>query len=179
MRTAIMISGRGSNLQALLDLASSLRVSLVVSSTSSALGLFRARRMGLQTLILDAKIDYKKLNSELENRGVQKIFLAGFMKIIPASFVKQWEGRMINIHPSLLPLYPGLSAFEKSFAEKNHLGVTLHQVTAELDAGPKLRQVRFFEQSKWTGVNLGLSEAQQRLSFTEQRLVREVQHLWK
>ncbi len=179
MRTAIMISGRGSNLQALLDLASSLRVSLVVSSKMSAQGLFRARRAGIQTLVLDAKIDYQKLNLEFQKRGIQKLFLAGFMKIIPASFVQQWQGHMVNVHPSLLPLYPGLSAFEKSFEEKNHMGVTLHQVTTELDAGPKLRQLRFFKKSDWAQNKLDFSEAQQRLSFTEQRLVREVQHIWK
>ncbi len=176
MRTAIMISGRGSNLQALLDLASSLRVSFVVSSKASAYGLFRARRQGIQTLVLDAKIDYQKLNSELKNRGIKKIFLAGFMKIIPESFVKQWEGQIINIHPSLLPLYPGLSAFEKSFADKNNLGVTLHQVTPTLDAGPVLRQLQFFKKSQQS---LIFPEMQQKLSFAEQRLVREVQHLWK
>ena len=179
MRTAIMISGRGSTMQALLDLASTLRVSLVVSSKATALGLLRARRSGIQTLILDKKIDYKKLDQELKKRGVEKIFLAGFMKIIPDFFVKSWEGRIVNVHPSLLPLYPGLSAFEKSFEEKNHMGVTLHQVTAQLDEGPRCRQYRFFEKSKWADQHLELDEAQQRLSFAEQRLVREVQHLWK
>ncbi len=179
MRTAIMISGRGSNMQALLELSTSLRVSLIVSSKASAPGLYRARRAGIQTLLLDPKIDYEKLDHELKSRGIERVFLAGFMKILPVNFVNQWKDRMINIHPSLLPLYPGLAAFEKSFADKNHLGVTLHQVTATLDAGPILRQVRFFRKSDWDQKALTLTEAQQRLSFTEQRIVREVRHLWK
>ena len=179
MRTAIMISGRGSNLQALLDLASSLRVSVVVSSKASALGLLRARRSGISTLVLDSKIDFKKLDQDLKSRGVQKIFLAGFMKILPEFFVKAWEGKIVNVHPSLLPLYPGLSAFEKSFEEKNHMGVTLHMVTAELDAGPALRQFRFFKKSNDPAKALDLSQSQLLLSFTEQRIVREVSHLWK
>ncbi len=169
-------------MQALLDLPSTLRVSLVVSSKASAAGLLRARRAGLQTLIFDSKINYEKLNEELRKRKIEKLILAGFMKIIPSSFIAQWKNRIVNIHPSLLPLYPGLSAFEKSFEEKNHMGVTLHQVTAELDGGPILRQYRFFEKSKKTSElqnNFSKSMAQMQLSFTEQRLIREVQHLWK
>ena len=179
MRTAILMTGRGSTMQALLELATSLRVSLIVSSKASAPGLFRARRSGIQILILDTKINYEKLNQELKNRGIKKLFLTGFMKIIPASFVSQWKDCIVNIHPSLLPLYPGLAAFEKSYDEKNDLGVTLHSVTAELDAGPQLQKVRFFEKSKWKTAPLSLQEAQYRLSFTEQRLVREIRHLWK
>ncbi len=182
MRTAILISGRGSTMQALLDLPSTLRVSLVVSSKASAAGLLRARRAGIQTLVLDAKINFDKLNEELKNRKIEKLILAGFMKIIPASFIAQWENKIVNIHPSLLPLYTGLSAFEKSFEEKNHMGVTLHKVTAELDGGPILRQYRFFEKTKWTSElqnNFSKLMAQRQLSFTELRLIREVQHLWK
>ena len=72
-------------MQALLDLPSTLRVSLVVSSKASAAGLWRARRAGLQTLILDSKINYEKLNEELKMRKIEKLILAGFMKIIPSS----------------------------------------------------------------------------------------------
>lgn len=179
MRTAILISGRGSTMQALLDLASTFRCSLIVSSKASAAGLFRARRMGIPTHILEKKIDFDLLSAELEKRGIQRIFLAGFMKIIPESFFQKWRGRMINIHPSLLPLHPGLAAFEASHEHKTAMGASLHVVTEELDGGPLLRQACFHSLEKWQSFVPSMAEAQILLSFTEQRLVREVSKLWK
>lgn len=179
MRIAIFISGRGSTMQALLDHTSTLRCALVVSSKANAPGLLRARRHGIPTLVLDKKIDYEVLHKELKQRKIDRIFLAGFMKIVPASFIQKWEGQIVNIHPSLLPLYPGLSAFENSHAEKDSMGVTLHQVTKDLDAGPILRQFCFFNKSQWNKESISLEEAQTYLSFSEQRLVREVGAIWK
>lgn len=173
---AILISGRGSTMQALLDMASQLRCVLVVSSKASAPGLWRARRQGIPTLILDKVPDYEKLDFELRRRRVDRIFLAGFMKIVPESFIRNWAGKIVNVHPSLLPAYPGLKAFEKSFEAQDDLGATLHQVTELLDAGPVLRQKRFFNKQS---AALVLKRAQTYLSICEQALVREVSKIWK
>jgi folate-dependent phosphoribosylglycinamide formyltransferase PurN len=101
------------------------------------------------------------------------------MKVVPGSFIEKWKGKIVNLHPSLLPDYPGLSAFEKSHGEKSHMGVTLHEVTEQLDAGPVLRQFTFFPKTNWQKENPSLDQAQVYLSFTEQRLVREVAKIWK
>lgn len=177
MRVAIFISGRGSNMQALLD--SKLRCGLVVSSKASAPGLLRAKRQGIPTLILEKKIDYEKLHEDLLRRGIERIFLAGFMKVVPAHFIEKWKGKIVNLHPSLLPAYPGLSGFERSHADRADMGVTLHEVTEDLDAGPVLRQLKFFSKQKWSSEQPGLEKAQLYLSFSEQRLVREVAKIWK
>src|SRR5688500_7867576 len=101
MRIAIFISGRGSNMQALLDLPANVRCVLVVSSKANAPGLLRARRQGIPTLVLDKKIDYEALHLELLKRKIERIFLAGFMKVVPASFIEKWQGKIVNLHPSL------------------------------------------------------------------------------
>jgi phosphoribosylglycinamide formyltransferase-1 len=179
MRIAIFISGRGSTMQALLDNLFVLRYSLVVSSKADAPGLLRARRQGIPTLVLDKKIDYEALHQELLQRKIDRIFLAGFMKIVPPEFIKKWSGKIVNIHPSLLPLFPGLSGFEKSFENRADMGATLHEVTEDLDAGPILRQFCFYSKARWQKENIDLNRAQTYLSFCEQRLVREVSHIWK
>ncbi|HRO68510.1 MAG TPA: formyltransferase family protein, partial [Pseudobdellovibrionaceae bacterium] len=127
-RWAVFISGRGSNLQALLDQATVQEIRWVLSSKESAPGLLRAKRAGVPYAVLPKKIDWDELDGELRNRGITDLFLAGFMKLVPAPFVERWEGRMLNVHPSLLPAYPGLRAFEKSYEEKQEMGVTAHIV---------------------------------------------------
>ncbi|MBX3040278.1 MAG: hypothetical protein KF789_06150, partial [Bdellovibrionaceae bacterium] len=122
----MFISGRGSNLQALLDQSPVQEIRWVFSSKDSAPGLLRAKRAGVPVTVLAKKIDWDALDLELRKRGITDLFLAGFMKMVPASFVAKWEGRILNVHPSLLPMYPGLEAFEKSYQEKQDMGVTVH-----------------------------------------------------
>lgn len=172
---AVFISGRGSNLQAILENAADLNIDLVVSSRARAPGLLRARRQGMRTLTLPAKIDWDVLDGELRRRGITSIFLAGFMKLIPAAFVQKWEGRILNVHPSLLPAYPGLNALEKSQQDGADLGVTVHTVTAEMDEGPRLLQ----RKTAARGEQISLAEARRRGSWAEQRLVREAVMRWK
>lgn len=166
-RWAVLISGTGSNLQAVLDRCFEPMPLVVYSSKPSAPGLSKAKRMGIPTVVLPNPIDWEALQADLENRRIQKIFLLGFMKIIPESFVQKWENRMFNLHPSLLPLYPGLQSFEKAYTDGAPLGATVHRVITELDAGPILKQRSFLRAPTE-------SETRLRLSWTEQSLVREV-----
>jgi phosphoribosylglycinamide formyltransferase-1 len=175
-RWAVFISGRGSNLQALLDFLPEVDVRWVLSSKSEAQGLIRARRFGIPFEVLPSKIDWKKLDLDLRRRGITHLFLAGFMKMIPAEFVQAWAGRMLNVHPSLLPAYPGLRAMETSFDEGALMGATVHIVTAEMDAGPRLlqREVRpsVRGESGWTS-------ARTLMAMAEHRLVREAASRWR
>lgn len=171
-RWAVFISGRGSNLQALLDSVEENRIVLVVSSSAQASGLVKARRMGVPTVVLRKKIDWVQLDQELRKYSVNRIFLAGFMKLIPASFVNAWDGKVLNVHPSLLPAFPGLNAVSKSFESKAPMGVTVHVVTAEMDAGPIVLQKKAPRQS------LTLTDAEFLISITEQAMVREAFRRW-
>ena len=176
-RWAIMISGRGSNLQALLDLGSEIDVVRVYSSQAEAPGVKKALRLGYQVSLLEKKINWQQLHQELTELRVDAIVLAGFMKIVPGDFVQKWQGKIINIHPSLLPDYPGLHAFERSWSEGADLGVTVHLVTAELDAGPILAQemIAGFDPPREGEVSL---LAEQNLAATEQKLLRSVVRAW-
>ncbi|MBX2986413.1 MAG: hypothetical protein KF802_00820 [Bdellovibrionaceae bacterium] len=177
-RWAVFISGRGSNLQALLDQLIDVDIRWVLSSKASAPGLLRARRQGIAATVLPKKIDWAELDRELRRRGIEAIFLAGFMKIIPEDFVRAWAGRMLNVHPSLLPQYPGLNALEKSYDDNAPMGVTVHVVTPEMDAGPQVFQRRALPAgAKAAGVSA--REAQVRISRAEQRLVREAVRKWR
>lgn len=168
-RWAVMISGTGSNLQSLLDQDQENLPSVVISSSPTAAGLGKARRLGITTYILEKSIDWKKLARFLQLWRVDGIFLLGFMRILPAWFLETVKIRVINLHPSLLPHYPGLQAFEKAYADRATLGVSVHEVVAKVDAGPILLQ------KKMPRIN-PQTEARVLLSFYEQSLVREV---WK
>lgn len=172
---AVFISGRGSNLQALLDLRADVEIRLVVSSSAKAPGLLRARRQGVPTLVLPKKIDWTALDVELRERGITHLFLAGFMKIVPAEFVDRWTNRILNVHPSLLPAYPGLHALEISHAEGAEMGVTVHVVTAGMDEGPRLLQRRCLRK----GHSQSLETARIEIARTEQKLVREAVARWR
>ncbi len=167
LRWAVMISGTGSNLQTLLDRAHDPLPLKVYSSRAGVAGLSKARRMGIPTEVLGSPIDWEKLHQDLLRMRVQRIFLLGFMRIVPLSFVQKWENKIVNLHPSLLPLYPGLHAFERAWEDGAPLGATLHYVNEELDAGNRIRQKSFLASSdqKWDRF---------RLSWTEQSLVREL-----
>lgn len=167
-RWAVFLSGRGSTAQAIFDQIDQHDIRLVISSKENAYGLKRAARLGIPTLILPKEINWVSLNAELTRRGIDRIFLLGFMRLIPAEFLKFWEGRIWNIHPSLLPSYPGLKAIEKSFQDRAPMGVTIHDVIPEMDAGPKRLQKSIGMVQSWN-----LNDAEVRIAITEQRLIRE------
>lgn len=145
-RIGVLISGNGSNLQALLDAQATGNlhgeVVFVLSNKEDAYGLKRAMQTGIETLVIDNKAyatraDFDaKLAEELDKRHLDLVVLAGFMRILTDEFVAHFEGRLINIHPSLLPLYKGLDTHKRALADKAEFhGCSLHFVTAELDSG--------------------------------------------
>jgi formyltetrahydrofolate-dependent phosphoribosylglycinamide formyltransferase len=146
-RVAILISGRGSNMRALVEQAKNYEVVLVASNKPQAPGLEWARERGLDTWALDSKGMEKEaydrtLSAALEDHGAGTIALAGFMRILSPWFVEQWSGRIVNIHPSLLPKYRGLDTHARAIAAGDSLaGCSVHLVTEELDAGEVLGQV--------------------------------------
>jgi len=143
---AILISGRGSNLRALVERADTYEVVLVASNKPQAAGLEWARDRGLQTWSLESKGVGKEqydslLSAALEQHGVGTIALAGFMRVLSPWFVEQWHGRIVNIHPSLLPKYRGLDTHARAIeAGDKASGCSVHVVTEELDAGEVLGQ---------------------------------------
>ena len=148
-RVAVLISGRGSNLQALLDTQQdAYEIVLVVSNVPDAGGLERARVAGVEALALDHKPygkDREAFERDLDNlliqRNVEIVALAGFMRVLTPYFVRAWAGRLVNIHPSLLPKFPGTKTHERALAagEKEH-GATVHLVVEEVDAGEIIGQ---------------------------------------
>ena len=99
----------------------------------------------------------------------EAIFLLGFMKVVPGDFLKPWAGRVFNVHPSLLPQFPGLHAMEKSFTEEAPMGITIHRVTEGLDEGPPVYQRKVFSHSDKPE---SFMQARIRLAFAEQQLIR-------
>jgi len=150
-RVAVLISGRGTNLQALLDARQdSYEVALVVSNVPGAAGLARARAAGVEAIALDHKPYGKNreaferdLDALLVERNVELVALAGFMRVLTSFFVRAWVGRLVNIHPSLLPKYPGTKTHERALeaGEREH-GCTVHLVVEEVDAGEILGQAK-------------------------------------
>ena len=151
----ILISGGGSNMAAIVrtaqqqDLARTLgaRVAAVVSNKADAKGLAFAREQGIATEVLDHKaFDSREafdaaLQAEIDRHQPALVVLAGFMRILTPSFVAHYAGRLVNIHPSLLPAFPGLHTHQRAIDEGCKLaGATVHQVTAELDHGHILAQ---------------------------------------
>ena len=151
-RVAILISGRGSNMAALIAAAEGpdypAEIALVVSNRPDAAGLARAKADGIATLVIDHKPFGKDrtafeqaLDSELVARQINLICLAGFMRLFTAWFVSRWQGRMINIHPALLPAFKGLDAHERALAAGVKLhGASVHFVIPEMDSGPIIVQ---------------------------------------
>jgi phosphoribosylglycinamide formyltransferase 1 len=150
-RVAVLISGRGTNLQALLDAEQdAYAIAVVISNTPSAEGLDRARAAGVEALTLDHKPFGKdreaferELNALLQTRSIDLIALAGFMRVLTPYFVNAWQGRLVNIHPSLLPKFPGTRTHQRALdAGESEHGCTVHLVTEEVDAGRILGQAR-------------------------------------
>ena len=150
-RLGVLISGRGSNLQAIIDAIAERRldatIAVVISNRENAGGLERARRAGIETLILShrgwpSRDDYDRaLVRELRTRDVALVCLAGFMRKIGAPLIDAFPNAVLNIHPSLLPSFPGLHAQQQALDHGvKTSGVTVHFVTADLDAGPVIVQ---------------------------------------
>jgi phosphoribosylglycinamide formyltransferase 1 len=145
-RVAILISGRGSNMRALVDGARDYKVVLVASNKPQAAGLEWARERGVPTWALDSKGVEKQsydriLSDAIEEHGAGTVALAGFMRILSPWFVDAWAGRIINIHPSLLPKYRGLDTHARALEAGDRVsGCSVHIVTEELDAGEVLGQ---------------------------------------
>src|SRR6056297_2647413 len=153
LRVAILISGGGSNMVALVDDMTGdhpARPCLVLSNAPGAGGLEKAAARGVATAVVDHRAFRgdraafeAALQAELDRAGTDIICLAGFMRILTADFVSRWKGRILNIHPSLLPKYPGLDTHARALAAGDaEAGCTVHEVTAALDAGPVLGQAR-------------------------------------
>jgi len=152
-QAVVLISGSGSNLQALIDAGNrgdiDLGISLVISNVDGVRGLQRANQAGIETAVIRnsdfdtrAAFDAELLRA-IDARQPDVVILAGFMRILGAEFVARYAGRLLNIHPSLLPAYPGLHTHERVLqAGDEWHGCTVHFVTAELDAGPPLIQGR-------------------------------------
>ena len=145
-RVAVLISGRGSNMRALVESADGYDVSLVASNKPDAAGLQWARDRGLPTWSHDskgvAKGDYDRiLTDALTEHRIGTVALAGFMRILSPWFIAQWHGRILNIHPSLLPKYRGLDTHARALEAGDAVhGCSVHLVTEELDAGEVLGQ---------------------------------------
>jgi phosphoribosylglycinamide formyltransferase-1 len=150
----VLISGRGSNLQAIIDAIAAAtldaEVAIVISNTHDAAGLDRAKRAGIETLVLDhtdkqafpTREDFdRELVRQLKARGVALVCLAGFMRLLSPAFVDAFPNAILNIHPSLLPAFPGINAQYQAWQHGvQFTGVTVHLVTAELDGGPIILQ---------------------------------------
>jgi formyltetrahydrofolate-dependent phosphoribosylglycinamide formyltransferase len=148
-RVAVLISGRGSNLQALLDAEQdAYEIVLVVSNVPGVEGLKRARDAGVETLVIDHKPFGKdreaferEIDMELGARAIEIVALAGFMRVLTPFFVRAWAGHLVNIHPSLLPKYPGVNTHARALeAGDTEHGATVHLVVEEVDAGEILGQ---------------------------------------
>lgn len=146
-RVGVLISGRGSNLQALIDAQAALgayRIDRVISNVDGAYGLTRARAAGIEALTIPHKGKQREafereLNAALQ--GCEIVALAGFMRVLTPFFVTAWAGRVLNIHPSLLPSFPGRDTHARALAAGVKLhGCTVHVVTEALDDGPIIGQ---------------------------------------
>jgi len=152
-RLAVLISGRGSNMVALAEAAQApdypAEIVLVLSNRADAGGLDTAARMGIEAMALPhtgyatrAEFD-SALSAALKARRIDVIALAGFMRILTPGFIGAWDGRIVNIHPSLLPKYQGLDTHARAIAQGDaEAGCTVHVVTERLDDGPILAQAR-------------------------------------
>lgn len=153
-KLGVLISGRGSNLQAILDAIADKKLnaelSVVISNVPDAAGLERAKQRRIDTLVLDhrdkaqfaSREDYdRELARHLKARGVGLVCLAGFMRVLTATFLNEFPNAVVNIHPSLLPAFPGTNAQYQAWEHGvKWTGATVHLVTAELDGGPIVLQ---------------------------------------
>jgi len=164
-RLAILISGRGSNMQVFIDACASgrldARIARVISNRPGAPGLARAARAGVPTDTLDHRAYASReafdqaLARQVMAAGADLVLLAGFMRILTPTFIEPFAGRLFNIHPSLLPRHPGLDTHQRALdAGDRETGATVHFVTAELDGGPPILQARVPIQPQDTAASL-------------------------
>ena len=150
-RLGVLISGRGSNLQAIIDAIKAGRlkatVAIVISNRADALGLDKARAAGIETLVLpqsaySTREEYDQaLVQHLQERQVDLVCLAGFMRLLGHVFIDAFPNAVLNVHPSLLPAFPGLDAQRQAWEHGVRVsGATVHLVTVDLDAGPIVEQ---------------------------------------
>ena len=150
-RLGVLISGRGSNLQALIDAIAEgrleARIAVVISNRPNAGGLERAAAAGVETVVIDHKLFARRddfdiaVASALKERGVTLVCLAGFMRLVGARLLEAFPNAILNIHPSLLPAFPGVDAQRQAFEHGVKVsGATVHLVTGELDGGPIVLQ---------------------------------------
>ena len=151
MKIGILISGRGSNMVALVDAVKSgeipdSEVAVVISDKADAAGLAKARERGVETIVIERQGRKREehdveIISELKSRYVELICLAGYMRLLSPTFINAFPNRIINIHPSLLPAYPGLDVHERVLAAGETVsGCTVHYVNEDLDAGEVILQ---------------------------------------
>ena len=149
MNGVVLISGNGSNLQSIIDNSKSidLKICCVISNRTDAFGLKRATKVGIPCVALDetlfdSKLDFdQEIMKVIDNYQPGVIILAGYMRILSADFISKYFGKILNIHPSLLPKFPGLNTHQRAIeaSEKKH-GASVHFVTEELDGGPVIAQ---------------------------------------
>jgi phosphoribosylglycinamide formyltransferase 1 len=153
VRVAVLISGRGSNMLALSeykrrDPGRAYAIVLVASNVPEARGLVLAKRLGLKTWALSHQGMERRefdmnLDEALRAHGVEVVALAGYMRLLSDEFVRSWEGRILNVHPSLLPLYKGLDTHRRAItAGDEYGGCSVHVVTPDLDSGPVIAQAK-------------------------------------
>ena len=145
----VLISGKGTNLQALIDAShrSSYTINAVISNKATAIGLNRAKISGIDTYVIEqesfnSKLEFEELlATRISEINPKLIVLAGFMKVLSPQFVRLFRGKIVNIHPSLLPEYPGLNTHQRVLEDKKKIhGVSVHLVTEDLDGGPVIAQ---------------------------------------
>ena len=151
LNTAILISGEGTNMQALIDRCGegkiAAKIGVVVANVTNAQGLKRAKTAGIPTTVKDHK-KYpnresfeNEITDRLHAKNIEMVCLAGFMRLLTKNFVNQWYNRLINIHPSLLPAYKGLNTHQRALKDGvKFTGCTVHYVRPEMDTGPIIAQ---------------------------------------
>ena len=162
IRTAVFISGTGSNLNSLIKFSktnkSPISIEFVISNNSKAKGLNYAKKYNIKKKVFNFKnknLTEKNLLSILKSKNIEMICLAGFMKILSKNFVKKFKGKILNIHPSLLPKYKGLNTYKRALNNKEkHSGCTVHFVNARLDSGKIIIQKKVKISKKETEASL-------------------------
>jgi len=151
VRTAVLISGRGSNMVALTEAAQAedypAEIALVISNVPTAAGIEKAKELGVTAMTIDHKAFGSRrkfeiaLDAVLQEASIELVCCAGFMRVLTPWFVNRWENKLLNIHPSLLPKYKGLNTHQRAIdtGDQEH-GCTVHYVTAELDGGATILQ---------------------------------------
>ena len=176
MNIAVFVSGNGTNLQAIIDAVShgkiNTKIALVISDNKDAYALTRAKEASIETFVLSPKgfktrEDYdKEIIKELQKRNVELVVLAGFMRLVSPYFVKEYNNRIINIHPSLLPAFKGTHGIKDAFESGiKTTGVTVHFVDSELDHGPIILQeaVKISENDTLESLEKRIHEVEHRL----------------